>query len=156
MTMTITDKGFAEAVKKLHSLNQLRAIRPDIKAATLYIKGEIAQYPPGTSANVPGPYPKKWYVRGYGPQWARAGGGWGGRRKSETLGRKWGIKMQDGGLTGVVGTNVSYARYVQDDELQARFHKSRGWRTVQDVAQKDGKVAIRIISAGIARVLAGR
>lgn len=153
-SFTITDKGFKEAIAKLNSLQQLRALRPSVKAATYYLKGQMMVYPPETDANKPGSYPKRWYQRGYGPKWALKGGGVHGRKTSQNLMQSWGIKMQHAGLTGVIGTNVKYARYVQDADKQASFHRANKWRTVQSVAAEFGPLALRYIAQAIERILA--
>ena len=158
-SFTITDKGFKEAVAKLNSLQQLRAIRPTIKEVTLDLKGKVAWYPPTTKRkHNPGPYPARWYQRGWGNVWALKGGG---KHKvssptSENLGASWGIKMRDGGMTGVIGTDTSYARVVQDEARQTVDNRRIGWRTVQGVAHEFGPAALRRIQMAIQRVLAGR
>jgi hypothetical protein len=67
-----------------------------------------------------------------------AGGG-----KSELLGRKWTTRVVVGeqAVQGVLGNNVSYAKYVQGDR-QSRVHARRGWLTLKEiVAQKSDDIA---------------
>jgi hypothetical protein len=130
------------------ALDLLPAFVAGVQAGALHVKGVIAQYPPGTEANTPGPYPKRWYVRGYGPQWALKGGGVGKLHTSETLGRRWTIAKRDGGLGAVVGNNASYAREVQGDKQQ-RWHKAHGWKRVDEVAASEQQAVTDIINDSI-------
>jgi hypothetical protein len=63
-------------------------------------------------------------VKGY----RLAGGG-----ESEMLGRSWDTQVveRDNTAIGLVGTNTSYADYVQGDK-QAQFHGARGWPVVDE------------------------
>lgn len=131
---TIEIKGLEALAQKL---NLLPALKAGIKAAAAHVKGKIAIYPPKTAANTPGrrdSHGRKmgWYIR------HRGGFSSSGRQtsSSETLGQKWTVTSRDGGLTGVVGNNVSYGPFVQDAEKQARFHGARGWKTTQTVAEE--------------------
>ena len=96
-------------------------------------------------ANVSGPYPKRWYVRGTGQFWARVDGSIGSRKTSETLGRKWTVQTRDGGMTAIVGNNVSYGPFVQDEDRQTSFHKRRGWKTTQKVAEEESREVTELV-----------
>jgi hypothetical protein len=129
-------------------------IKAGIQAAILYYKGKIAIYPPETSANKPGRVdakgrPMGWYERGKGGYSASGVL----TSYSETLGRKWTTKTENSGYTGIVGNNVSYAKYVQDSEYQAYFHKQRGWKTIQDVAKEELEKLKAIIKNAIVTVM---
>lgn len=123
-------RGLDKLLTKLETLGQLKFAVTAMKAGALHIKGKIAKYPPSSEANTPGQ--KRWYERGYGTRWPG-----GGKRTSETLGRKWTIASRDGGLTQVIGNNVSYGPYVQSAKLQARFHAKRGWKTDEQVVEEE-------------------
>ena len=114
-------------------------------AAGIYLKGVISEYPGSSSANSPKPYPGRWYERGYGTRYVRKSGGVGGRRTSQTLGKRWSVKKENAGMTVIVGNNASYAKWVQGANTQARFHKARNWKTTQDVADKESKKAVSIV-----------
>src|SRR3990167_808463 len=100
-------KGLAALQKKLGILAAADFLRGIMQAATLRLKSRSAVYPPSTAANVPGPYPKRWYERGFGARWAKASGGMGGSRTSERLGTQWFARSN--ALQGVVGNRASYA-----------------------------------------------
>ena len=151
--MTVEVQGLDELMKKLDTVAKLEGAKRGIKAAALFIKGKVAEYPPASSANAAGGYPKRWYQRGAGPRYARRDGSVGGRNTSETLGRKWTIKMQSGGLGAIVGNNVSYGPYVQDEQRQARFHKRRGWKTTKRIIDHHSKQVVEMVAKEIDRDL---
>ena len=146
-------EGLDKLVRKLDGLEGLKVVKGGIKAAALHVKGKIAKYPPGSDANESGPYPKRWYVRGQGQFWSRVDGTFGVRKTSEDLGQKWTIKTRDDGLTAIVGNNVSYGPFVQDEERQASFHKKRGWKTTQDVAREESDEVQEMLIRAINKAL---
>lgn len=114
----------------------------------------ISQYPPETSSNMPGNYPKRWYSRGSGPVWALKGGGVHFRRTSEKLGTKWAVTDQ--GAVGAAITNIaSYAAFVQADATQARIHRQHGWRTDTSLIEwlKESGTALQIMRAAVEKLL---
>ena len=153
MTETIHVKGLDKLIGKLDTIAKLRMVKAGIKAGGLHIKGKIAKYPPATAANFPGPYPKRWYQRGWGSKYARLSGGVGGRMTSETLGRRWTIRPRDAGMSVVVGNNVSYGIFVQG-EKQAAFHERRGWKTTEQIAKSEGPRVKELIAKAIRTALA--
>ena len=131
--------------KTARKMDVLPAFKDGVFSAATWVKGEISEYPPASEANMPGPYPKRWYVRGKGPHWARKGGGVGSRSTSKTLGKMWTAERKNGGLSALVGNNTSYGPYVQSKEHQAAFHGRRGWQTVEDfVIRRSDEVLKRI------------
>jgi hypothetical protein len=121
-------KGLDKLVAKITRLSELRALDRGLRKGAEHVAIKVSKYPPETSANKPNGH---WYERGYGPRWR---GGTGGKRTSETLGRKWTVARQRM-LTWLVGNNVSYGKWVQDEDYQTWFHKRRGWPTTQMVAK---------------------
>jgi hypothetical protein len=153
MTSQITIKGLDKLQGKIDDITSLRAIQAGIKAGALHVKGKIAQYPPASDANVAGPYPKRWYQRGYGPRWARKSGGVGGRKTSETLGRKWTISQSYSEVSWAVGNNVSYGPFVQGAKEQAAFHKTRGWKDTDQVAEEERERVVGFVKEHIDKIL---
>lgn len=147
-------KGLDQLLRKVDSVQGLRVAVRVLRASAVHIKGKVATYPAATIANQPGAYPKRWYERGYGSKYARKSGGVGGRKTSETLGRKWTIAQRNGGLTQVIGNNVSYGPYVQDEKKQARFHGARGWKTTQEVSEEEADTILNFVKAEIDKALA--
>jgi hypothetical protein len=155
MTTGITPKGFAEAVAKLRKLEQLQALAPTIKAGGLHAKRYLMKYPARVTQKVEFKSDKQrryffWalkkgiievpYRRGQSPG-------------SETLGKKWGIKVEHGGLTVRVGNLASYGPLVQDRDRQTAMHRKTGWPTVQDVAEQQGPVIVMMIMKKIRQIL---
>ncbi len=156
MSDNVELRGFEEVQAMIGRLTNLKPAVNALHAGAVHVKGKIAQYPPSSPANSPGPYPKRWYQRGYGPRWARKRRtGVGGRRTSETLGRRWTVEARDGGLTQVVGNNASYAPYVHGDEDQAGFHAARGWKTVGQVAEEESETVVQFVADEIEKAIAG-
>lgn len=147
MTVTIKVTGLAKLAERLNVVPGLKA---GILAAADYAKGKIAIYPAKTEANRPGRVDAHGRELGY----YERGMGWhspSGRqyKTSETLGRSWSVETKNQGYTGVVGTKASYAPYVQDRDRQAWFHGLRGWKTVQDFAEKEIGKLKQIIKSSI-------
>lgn len=127
------------------------AIRAGIKASAVHIKGKVAEYPPSTSANDPGQ--RQWYERGWGSKWHIRGGGWHGRKSSETLGKKWTVVFGNKGMTARIGNNVSYGKYVQGDDDQAQALKQIGWKTTSDIADEERDTVETFIKSQIDKAL---
>lgn len=135
--------------------NWQRALRSDlggaINAALTAVAEEgrdlISPYPPA-----PPRTRDRWYERGYGPRWRRKDGSVGGRKTSETLGRRWTVASKSRTKVALINT-ASYAGYVHDSQEQAQRMKQIGWRTERDMEQ-----ALRLNDLGdeIAKVLEAR
>lgn len=150
---TLTIKGIDELRAKLGALEAGKLLRPVMTAAVERAKSAIAVYPPASEANTPNQ--RRWYERGWGSKWMRADGTVGGKKSSEMLGRSWTTSVAQDGRSAEVGTKVTYAQYVQDRDFQPAFHKNRGWRTVQDVAEEQGPEIVKMIEDEINRILGG-
>jgi len=146
---TIEIEGLDELVRKLDDLGKLSTVHAALQAAALYIKGKVAKYPQSTEANQPRGFNtmysmtshrpiNTWYQRGYGSKWITKSGQVHGRKSSEQLGQKWTTKYDKERFEAVIGNNASYAIFVQG-EKQAKFHKARGWITVETVAKEETK-----------------
>ena len=55
---------------------------------------------------------------------------------SEKLLGGWNQRSEDGGMTVIVGTRASYARFAMDERYQQGFHKDTGWKTIQQHARE--------------------
>ncbi len=155
MSNNVELQGFAEVQAAIARLTNLAPVKAALRAGAVHLKGKIAQYPPATGANMPGPYPARWYERGYGPRWARKiKKGVGGRRTSENLATGWTVEARDDGLTQVVGNDTTYGPYVQGDE-QAACHAAHGWKTVDQVLEQESETILKAVSDAIDKALAG-
>lgn len=150
-------RGMRELLQKLDTLAGLEGAKRGLKAGALHIKGIVSQYPPATEAN--SSTMDRWYQRGYGPRWRRRDGSIGGSKTSEALGRKWTEESRNGGLTQVIGNNVTYGPWVQAAEKagtkgpQASFHKQHGWKTDEEVIDQEGSRVLSFVKSEIERDL---
>lgn len=154
---TVKTYGFPELQRKLKNLASLKGAKAGLRAGAVHVRGKLATYPPATIANSPGRqyayndhgvvrYREQWYERNYGTRYRRKRkGGLGGKRTSESLGKKWTMKTEDDGLTQAIGNNASYARKVHDPKEQASFHARRGWKTTEQVIEQERKVVVDFI-----------
>jgi len=152
----ITIEGLPELLRRIDSVADMKRVSHAMRGAALHIKGKIAWYPPESEANMPRTIAGtnrtlSWYQRGYGTRYI----GGGGRKTSETLGRKWTIATRDRGLTQIIGNNVSYGPFVQG-KRQAWFHKKRGWKTTDQVAKEETKHVVKFVKDEVEKILDGR
>ena len=145
-------EGMEPLLHKLDNLEDLQKVRPALMAGAIHIKGKIAQYPAKTIANSPSNPTGRWYERGFGTR-TKTGRAY---PTSETLGRKWTVANRDRGLTKVIGNNVSYGPYVQSAEKQAKFHKQRGWKTDQQVAEEEADTVLDFVKDQVDKILEGK
>ena len=108
-----------------------RGFKVAMRVAGEVVRSGVAQYPPSAGANMPpGLNGYSWYERGFGTRTVT------GRAyaTSEVLGKSWTVKVtQTARVTrGIIGTNVSYAPFVQGAK-QTGFHRARHWKTVEQV-----------------------
>jgi len=108
-----------------------RGFKIAMRVAGEVVRSGVAQYPSGTAANMPpGLNSYSWYERGFGTRTVT------GRAyaTSEALGRSWTVKVKSTRryVRGTIGTNASYAEWVQGKK-QAGFHRMRNWKTVEQV-----------------------
>ena len=159
--LTINDKELRNLAAAFESLDLGAAIERVIPFAGKMVQSKMATPPTETEANKPGPYPKKWYQRNWGPRYARKSGGTGGQNTSERLQFSWRTDIikpleahvftQSPGGTG----EVSYVEHVQSYESQTGTHKAHGWQTDKAVAEDVEKSAAldKVIGAEIEREL---
>jgi len=145
-------EGLDELIKKLNSIQEMKAVKTALKAAGAHIQGIMVDYPPATIGNSPSNPTNHWYERGYGSHWRRKDGSIGGRQTSETLNRKWTIKEEFSGLQVIVGNNVSYGHWVQGDD-QTRVHKAHGWLTTRQVVERESEKVVNFVKKEIDKVL---
>ena len=149
-------KGDMELRLKLAKLKDLSNLVPAVHAAAVHVKGKIAHYPPSSGANVPGGPGSQWYIRGWGSKWMRMDGTVNGRMSSEDLGQKWSVYSNKSGLKQIIGNNTSYGKYVQDPNDQTDFHKRRGWKDTDTVANEEEETVLKMLKQAVDKILAGR
>ncbi len=146
----VTVTGLAPLIKRLEAAKNPKPIRAALKMGGTHIKSIMAKYPPASDAN--NPNARRWYERGKGPRWRVKDGSIHLRNTSETLGRKWTVKVK-GNYEVEIGNNTSYAPYVHDPEKQSWFHAARGWKTTETVAESEGRKVADAIRAELMKAL---
>ena len=157
--MPVTIKGDVELRRKLDKLaNMQQSIAPSMEAAALYVKGEVSEYPQGNQHR-PQPFQTDKSRRFF--FWALRNGvievpyRRGQSPGSEDHGQSWTIKGMNGGLKQVIGSDTSYGELLQSAAKQTAYHKSTGWRTVEDVVDKEADKVLEFIKKQVDKLLAG-
>lgn len=160
---TIELKGLREAIAKLDRATSDAVVKRILTAGAIHLYGKAKEYPPSTEANQPRGFNSvysirsrramnTWYQRGYGSKWVRKDGSIGSRQSSEQLQQNWSMRVLSN--SAVIGNNASYGIYVQDERKQASFHKGRGWRTIQDITEKERDTVLQFAKREVDRELA--
>ena len=149
--MTIAVQGIDEIKRKLAGIH--KAAEDGIHASAVYVKGVASTYPRKGPWNAPGPYPKTWYNRNEGSEWALKGGGTHKSKTSLSLGKKWTVKYFNGNLSAEIGNNVPYGPYVMGDNDQAPYHKAHGWKTTGQIVKETAAKIQQFIKDAITKAL---
>lgn len=155
-TVTVQVKGAEALARRLNPKAIDRALRFAIDEMTKDVQSMMAVYPAEGDWNTPGPYPKRWYQRHWGPRWARKTAPMpGGYNTSEKLQKSWKRSKATLGKEGRVYTNVTYAPWVLHEEKQTAVHASHGWKTDRERLQEYQPKAERRVKHFLDRALAG-
>lgn len=73
---------------------------------------------------------------------------------SQRLGRSWTAKHVDD-TSVAIGTNVTYARMVKDEQQQTRYMKAVGWTTIQQDIERGKREVMNTMNTVIRRALTG-
>lgn len=161
-TVAIELVGLNDILKQVDSIAKLEGLQAAMLAGATHVKAKVDKYPKSTEANQPRGFNtvysvsthrpiNTWYERGLGTKRIRKDGSVVVSKKSEMLGRSahseghWKVSGLSGSIGVVVGTNVTYAPYVMDEEKQASFHKRRGWKTVQKIGKDEMPTIMKFI-----------
>jgi hypothetical protein len=157
MSFSSEIRGMPQLLEKLRQLESLAPIKAGMKAAAVHVKGKVAKYP--KVSRRPQAFVSAKQRRGF---FARLRAGQievpyrrGTSPMTERLGQSWTIEERDDGLTQVIGTNVSYARLVQDEKKQTAYHAGTGWRTAQAVLEQEGREVVRRVELAVRRLIGG-
>jgi len=146
--------GIRELQAQLDKLSNVGAVvGPALLKSGYELRDWVKEYPAATEANSP-KRPGRWYERGRGSMYARRDGSVRVVKASEMLNRRWAMThtFTPQAAEVRIGNSASYARYVHDEEKQARFHTSRGWRTAQTAIKKFEAGIVRRISEAIDKI----
>ena len=163
MSYSVEIRGLDELLRKLERLNG--RLEPGLRAMFLAMgqafKSYIAVYPGPAARPIAWQSEKqrRWYFaerrrRGLPAAYSRNSDA-----MSERLGPSWAAEVRGVGhaVTAVVGTRVSYAPYVQSEELQQDMHANTGWKTEVETLEEfvgAGEVE-RITESGVKAILVG-
>jgi len=144
MTQIIGDK---ELQAKLRRISDLSFLRPHIEGAVNHITSKLdnTSYPSSTDANSPAN--RRWYERGWGSRYRRKDGSLGGQQTSERLGISWKGKATSD-TRGIIGTDASYAKWVQGPQ-QSAIMKKIGWKTTDTVVDEESEKVLKSIQKAV-------
>ena len=149
--------GLREVEGALARLNNIGTIcGPALVAGAAELQTWVKEYPPKTEANRPRTH-GGWYERGRGSMYANKAGAVRVVKSSQMLNRSWSMRhtFTPDSAEVVIGTRATYAPFVHDESRQARFHKARGWRTVQEGILKFQDNIVRRIEQAVLRAAKG-
>lgn len=150
----ISADGFEEVERALTRTAGLQGFKTGIRASMQHLRSAVRQVPPVSRR--PQPFTSDAQRRGF---FARLRAGEievpyrrGISPNSEDMPNRWGVDIQDGGMTGVLGNTASYSPLVQG-KRQAMYHRITGWKTVEQIGQEEAGTVFRLIGQSIARDL---
>ena len=152
MNITIDLQGEERLMRKLKNLeNPSKAMARGLKNYLGDIKKDIIAYAPESAANrSPGINGYSWYQRGFGTKTIT------GRRypRSQRMSTKWKFETRvlSGRVRSKIINNATYSPYVVGD-LQAKFHKARGWKRADETIKATTKDAVKLIEKEIDKEL---
>ena len=151
MTVSIRITGIPELYRKLDRAAATATLVPPMRRAVERVRRRLTNYPD--------PIPDGLWARTTTKQqraafFAGLRAGTIRGRRSGKLGQSWVVRVTSGGggVTGRVGTNNPYARWVQDRERQAAFHRDR-WPTAQAALEEERAAIERDFAQAIDRAL---
>ena len=137
--VTVEIEGLDELIKKLEKLGRLDKVHSAIKQGGVYLKGLMTKYPAETAANRPAGPGSSWYERSKGGfYWRVRDNNKVQTSSSERLDTGWAIKYDKARYEAQIGTNVSYAKYVEGPKgTQAKALKRIGWKGIDVVSKEE-------------------
>lgn len=139
---TIRIEGVDELIKRVDDISKLHRTKQAIKAGGESFERYMKEYP--THVSRPNPLIKLdprvrrgffWHLKN-DPDFKVP------YRRTTKLQDSWNTKVENKGFRAVVGTNVSYARLVQDSAKQSSYHRHTGWITTRQAEMLYGSQII--------------
>lgn len=146
MTLRIHVEGAKELIARLTNLERMRRVQGAVKAGAIELQGRMQRAP--IAEHLPNPS-----LRGSSEKAQRMRAGFfyhlnagdievpyrrGLSPKSQKLEQSWTVRYYNLGWKAEIGTNVTYARYVQDRDKQYWMHAHSGWITAQTAVEVYG------------------
>jgi len=152
-------EGLPELQEIMKKVGSLQPVKTGLKAGAGQLKREVAKEPPVSRRPVAQFWTDK-QRRGFF-YYLKAGKievpyFRGISEGTEDMTHKWTIQSRHGGLTWIVGNNVSYGPLVKEEGIQARYHKETGWKTTRQDADENAPKIVRIVKLEVDRALEGK
>lgn len=148
-TTRITVTGIDDVRRKLSGPAFKAAMRPPMEASLRILNNELAKYPSPPSrgtfrANFTSARQRRAFFA-----LLRRGLITVPYRRTGTLGRSWTTSITDAGtrLSGVIGTALSYAKYVQGAGFQHPGHAGRWLNDLQAILVSEPKIVNKFLEA---------
>jgi len=150
----INDGQVAKLFNRLDHASVMRVLRPPMEASLLLLHNDLTDYPSKSTGTIRFKTAKQrryffWAVKQgiITVPYVRTG----------KLGQSWTWRITEtgNGLSGTVGTNLKYAPWVQNDELQARIHRGNWMTDERAFGQRRAEIVQRFRRAIQAALAAG-
>lgn len=155
-TIRIDLSGLDELIDTLGALEARNYMRAVMRQAAEEVKGDLATYPPRNTN-----YPLRWasakqraayfamrHAKGLSPRYTRQSD-----PMSQRLGPSWTTRVAIDGMSATVGNKSTYAPLVQTRKGQTQMHKTTGWPTAEDVADRRADDIADMVVAAIDKAL---
>lgn len=153
MPVTITIEGVDRLQSRFDRAKTLDVLQAPMLRSLARLEDGIKTYPepiaPGVWARMTTPRQKRAFF-------AKLRAGQVTGKRTGTLGRRWTSRTYTSGgtLIGEWGNNTQYGPYVQDEDVQARFHQGR-WLTTRHVLDNAAAAIQQDFAIAIERALTG-
>ena len=150
----INDGAVTKLFNRLDHSAVMRTLRPPMEASLLSLHDDLTDYPSKSTGKVrfKSAKQRRYFF------WALANGVITvPYARSGKLGQSWNTKIDEtgGGMYGKIGTNMSYAKWVQNAESQARIHQGNWLTDEQAFSKRRGEIVQRFRIAIRAALAAG-
>jgi len=150
----INDSAVSKLFNRLDHASVMQVLRPPMEASLTSLYNDLTDYPPPSRGKVrfKSARQRKYFF------WAvKQGIITVPYVRSGKLGQSWTTRIDTTatGMYGRVGTNMSYARWVQSDELQARIHRGNWMTDEQAFGQRRDEIVQRFRRAMRAALASG-
>jgi len=134
--------------RQMDRMAAIGVLRPPMEASLMVLQDDLTDYPPRPQR----PYPKMLRTakqRRYFFWALKQGIIKVPYTRTGKLGQSWTweITRTGAGLRGVVGTNLSYARWVQKEESQAMIHRGNWLTDARAVSRRRSEIGRRFMAA---------
>ena len=150
----INDSAVSKLFNRLDHASVMQVLRPPMEASLTSLYNDLTDYPPPST----GPMRFKTAKQRRYFFWALSNGVIQVPYvRTGKLGQSWNTRVTEtgSGLRGQVGTNMSYARWVQSAESQARIHQGNWLTDEQAFGKRRDEIVTRFRRAIRAALAAG-